>query len=130
MRGRTAKPTERIKRLRAAIFLFLLTVPAEAAALPEPGNPRKITNLAGFDDLGQPVAAIFKWLIVFIPTVAALYLILSGYRYIVAQGNQDLTEKAKKSLLYAVYGFIVALISVALLVLVSNALGFNSGLVI
>lgn len=129
MHGRTAKAIERINRLRAAVFLFLLTGPGEALAQVNPDrNPKRIHSQSFVDNLGQAVATIFKWLIIFLPTVTALYLIISGYRYIVAQGNQELVEKAKKSLLYAVYGFIVALISVALIVLVSNALGFSTGL--
>ena len=119
MRGRTAR----------MIFLFLLTAPAGALAQVNPDkNPKQIHSQTGFGDIGEPVAAIFKWLIIFLPTVATLYLIISGYRYIVAQGNQELVEKAKKSLLYAVYGFIISIASVALIVLVSQALGFTSGL--
>lgn len=118
-----------MKRLSTMLLLVWLALPAgAAAALPDPGNAKKIQSQTGFNDLNQPLEAIFKWLIIFIPTVAAFYLILSGYRYMVAQGNQDLTEKAKKSLLYAVYGFVVAVVSVAVIVTVSRGLGFNVGL--
>jgi hypothetical protein len=118
-----------MKRLHISLLLLFLTAPAGALAQIDPDkNPRKIHSQTGFDDIGDPISAIFKWLIIFLPTVTALYLIISGYRYIIAQGNQELVEKAKKSLLYAVYGFVIACISVALIVLVSRALGFDVGL--
>ena len=118
-----------IKRLRITFLLFLLTAPSGVLAQVNPDkNPRQIHSQSFFTDLGEPVAAIFKWLIIFLPTVAAFYLIISGYRYMIAQGNQELVEKAKKSLLYAVYGFIVAVASVALIITVARALEFKAGL--
>ncbi|HEY8108917.1 MAG TPA: hypothetical protein VIF43_02830 [Patescibacteria group bacterium] len=119
-----------IRRIANSLLLLSLAVPAGAqAALPQPDkNPREIHSLSGFGNLGEPVSAIFNILIVFLPTVALLYLIISGYRYMVSQGNQELVEKAKKSLLYAVFGFVVSLVSVTLIILVSRTLGFNSGL--
>lgn len=116
-------------KLRTALIVFALTAPAEAFGQVNPDkNPKEIHSQSFFNDLGDPISAIFKWLIIFLPTVATLYLIISGYRYIIAQGNQELVEKAKKSLLYAVFGFVVAVVSVAMIMLVSQALGFSVGL--
>ncbi len=119
-----------MRRFGYPVLALLLTVPGQASAqLPDPGNrPRRIQSQTGFDNIGQPVGAIFDALIVFIPTVAALYVAIAGYRYMVAQGNPELVDRAKKSLLYAVYGLIVAIVSVGLIFMISRALGFNSGL--
>lgn len=118
------------RRLGYLLLTVFLTVPAHVGAqLPDPArNPRRIRSQSGLDNLGQAVSSVFDVLIVLLPTVAALYLAISGYRYMVAQGNPDLVDRAKKSLLYAVYGFVAALVSVALIFLVSQVLGFNSGL--
>ena len=118
-----------MRRLRAILLLITLAVPAEVLAQIDPQkDPKIIHSQTKFGDLGEPLAAIFNVLIFFLPTVAMFYLIISGYRYIVAQGNQELVEKAKKSLLYAVFGFVVACVSVALIIVVAKALGFDAGL--
>ncbi len=43
--------------------------------------------------------------------IAILMLIVSGYRYITAQGNTEQAEAAKKTITYAVLGIVVALLA-------------------
>lgn len=53
-------------------------------------------------------------LFIFAGAVAVVFLILGGYRYVTSQGNQDLVEKAKKTILYAVIGLILVFASASL----------------
>ncbi len=104
-------------------FIALLGMPdfvSAAAAITEIGSQSELGSLQ------EVVSVIYKVLIVFFPGVAIFYLILSGYRYIIAQGNQDLTEKAKKSLTYAVFGIIISFGSVAIINLVAGYLGYKT----
>lgn len=103
------------------LFALLLTAadPALAAGAKEIESQTELQSLQG------AVTVIYKLLIVFLPGVATVYLILSGYRYIIAQGNQELTEKAKKSLTYAVFGIIIAFASVAIINLIAGQLGYR-----
>lgn len=96
-------------------------------AFPLPAS-HGITNQSGITNLGDAVTEVFKILIFFLPTVAVIYIVFAGYRYMVAQGNPDLTERAKKSLTYGIIGLIVALSSVSIIVLIGNQLGFDTGL--
>lgn len=109
-----------LSSLATAASLSLVLHPKVAAAAD------KIQPQTGLNSLQDLPQAILTILFGFLPGVATFYLILTGYRYIVAQGNQELTEKAKKSLTYAVYGVIIAYASAAIILLFSDALGFNA----
>lgn len=54
--------------------------------------------------------------------IAVLFLILGGYRYITSQGNQDLIESAKRTILYAVVGLIIVFLAFLIFNLVYNTL--------
>lgn len=118
-------------RMQLALLTVLLS-PAFTWAqgnVPE-ADPSKNNRIGSQTDLTslQAVAeGLFKVLIVFLPGVATLYLILSGYRYIVAQGNPDMVEKAKKSLTYAVFGVVLAYSSVLVMLIVGRQLGITTG---
>jgi|SRR3989344_7319090 len=66
--------------------------------------------------------------------IAVILITLSGIRLLVSGGDPIKVEKAKKSLTYAVIGFIIVLLSFFILKVVSlitgaeciNSLGFNS----
>ena len=88
-------------------------------------GPKEIKSQTSIGSLQDIPSAILTLLFGFLPGVATFYLILTGYRYIVAQGNQELTEKAKKSLTYAVYGVIIAYASAAIILLFAKALNFQ-----
>lgn len=111
-----------MKRLLGSLAFGLMTalvvdvLPALAQNRVQPQ-----TNINRLDQIPGLVLTV---LFAFLPAVATFYLILTGYRYIVAQGNPDLTEKAKKSLTYAVFGVIVAYVSAAIIMLFANAVGF------
>lgn len=92
------------------------------------GGPTEIRSQTSIGSIQDIPSAILTLLFGFLPGVATLYLILTGYRYIVAQGNQELTEKAKKSLTYAVYGVIIAYASAAIILLFAKALDFRVAL--
>lgn len=59
------------------------------------------TNLQG------AVVGIINILLTVAALVAAVFLIIGGIRYIASQGDEDQTEKAKNTILYAIIGLIV-----------------------
>ncbi len=104
-----------------------------AAALFLPASPAmaQIQSQSGItfeEGLQGVVERLFNVLLIFFPAIAVIYLALSGYRYIIAQGQPDLIEKAKKSLTYAIFGAIIAFGSVLIISVVGHALGFTTGL--
>jgi uncharacterized membrane protein YidH (DUF202 family) len=68
------------------------------------------------------VSQVIEMLLIFAAAIAMIYLILGGYRYITAQGDRDTSEKAKKTVLYAVIGLVVTMGAVAIFSLANNSL--------
>ena len=116
---------------RILIFVSLLVPQVAGAAERIEDLPRndsnRIESQSTIGNLGDVVESLFRVLMIFLPAIATLYLALSGYRYVVAQGNPDLIEKAKKSLTYAVFGVILAYGSVAIIYTVARKFGINTG---
>lgn len=79
-----------------------------------PGTPNSV---------GSVLENLAMIIFVFGGATAVLFLILGGYRYITSQGNPDLAESAKKTVLYAVIGLIVVFMSALLFNLVASTLG-------
>ncbi len=67
-------------------------------------------------------ATIANTLIFIVGAVAVLYLIIGGLRYVVSNGDSKNVEAAKNTILYAIVGIVVAVISFALVQFVINAL--------
>lgn len=111
-----------MKKLRYYLLLASIVAPSQVFA--QSNGIAKHTNFDGIDEVPTQ---IYKALILFMPGVAVVYLIFSGYRYIVAQGNPDLVEKAKKSLTYAVYGVIIAFAASLIITIVANWMGIDTG---
>jgi hypothetical protein len=61
-------------------------------------------------------------LIFLVGAVAVIYLIIGGLRYVVSSGDSKAVESAKNTILYAIIGIVVAVISFALVSFVINAL--------
>jgi hypothetical protein len=61
-------------------------------------------------------------LIFLVGAVAVIYLIIGGVRYVVSSGDSKAVESAKNTILYAIIGIVVAVISFALVSFVINAL--------
>lgn len=61
-------------------------------------------------------------LIFLVGAVAVIFLIIGGLRYVVSNGDPKNVEGAKNTILYAIVGIVVAVISFALVQFVINAL--------
>lgn len=68
------------------------------------------------------ISQIIEMLLIFAASIALIYLIIGGYRYITAQGDRDTSEKAKKTVVYAVIGLVVTMGAVAIFSLANNSL--------
>jgi len=62
-----------------------------------------------------------------IGVIAAIYLIIGGVRYIMSQGNQEDTKKAKNTILYALIGLLVIGLSAVLVNFVIGGVGGGQG---
>lgn len=54
--------------------------------------------------------------------IAVLFLIVGGFRYITAGGNEETTEAAKKTITNSIIGIVVIILSFVIVRVISNAL--------
>ncbi len=93
--------------LRVRISAAQIRTGIEAAHSPE--QPREI-----FADGGIFTTAVDLMLLV-VGAVAVIMIIFGGFRYIISGGNATSVTAAKNTILYAVVGVIVALLSYAII---------------
>jgi hypothetical protein len=78
------------------------------------------TNLFAQDGVFQTVS---DTLIFLVGAVAVIFLIIGGLRYVISNGDSKAVEAAKNTILYAIIGIVVAVISFALVSFVITSLG-------
>lgn len=88
----------------------------------------KNTGLSG--DQGQTIQGILQnlilWLIGIFGVLAVAAFIISGIQYLLASGNEELAESAKKNIQYALLGVVVALAAVVIVRAIDMALRAQS----
>ena len=65
-------------------------------------------------DLMNYIVQIVNVILGFVGVLAAIYLVISGIRYITAQGNDSTLKEAKNGIIYALIGLIVIGLSAAI----------------
>jgi hypothetical protein len=117
-----------------AMFLGLGAFIVAAAPAYAACNPNELTlqNGAGCgaptnarEDLfatGGIFQTIANTLIFLVGAVAVLFLIIGGLRYVISNGDPKAVEAAKNTILYAIIGIVVAILSFAAIQFVIGAL--------
>jgi amino acid transporter len=83
---------------------------------PAPGQ------LVGISDFGALLGRIIKIFLTFAGAIAVIFLIIGGFQYISARGNEEAMEKAKKTITGAVIGIIIIVMAFAIVLIVNNLL--------
>jgi hypothetical protein len=92
--------------------------PLTAGASCSQGGSQK-DNLFGS---GGIFTVIANTLIFLVGAISVIYLIIGGLRYVVSNGDSKNVTAAKDTILYAIVGIVVAVVSFALVQFVINAL--------
>lgn len=107
------------------------TPPANACTGPKCGtvstpnydtNVIPFINLSGFDTFPELVVFVMKGFFFLIGIMAVLIIIVGGVRLLLSQGNQESVTKGKQTIIWAVAGLIVALLSFSLVSIVQSLL--------
>lgn len=110
-----------MKRLMLlGLLLAVLVLPDVASAAPFSivNNPDpKNTNL---NSVVTVLVSVIKYLWAFAAAIAAIFVLVSGYQYILSAGNPEKIEKAKGGLTWAIVGFILVISSYAIVHLVQQ----------
>lgn len=98
------------------------TLLAQGNIIPDnPGLPSNGIN-------GQPltlygsVFGIIQLLLGLIGLIAVGFIVYGGFKYITARGDEKATEEAKKTILNAIIGLVVVLLSYVIVTIISNTI--------
>jgi hypothetical protein len=87
------------------------------------------SNLASEQSTGSSITSIIqlaerirKWVVGFIGIIAFIAIIVAGFLYMTAHGNEDQTKRAKKAISFAIIGIVIAFLSYAIMFTVVDIL--------
>jgi hypothetical protein len=110
----------------------VLAAPAQAAECGSPNSGDPLAGGAGCsaytgarEDLFAPggiFQTVANTLIFLVGAVSVIFLIIGGLRYVISQGDSKNVTAAKDTILYAIIGIVVAVISFALVNFVITSL--------
>ncbi len=111
--------------LTIVFALALVVTPFLASAqfeIPDPGGTGLGGGITSESTLTGFILRIINIALALAGLIAVLFLIIGGFRYITAGGNEDASGSAKKIILNAVIGIIVVILSFVVVRVVSNTL--------
>ncbi|MEX1997678.1 MAG: pilin [Candidatus Andersenbacteria bacterium] len=112
--------------LSSALMAMVLVAPVATHAQ---GLSAGVTPFLGTQggSLSGAIQTIVNVMLMIVGVIAAVMLIIGGVRYIISQGDEDQTEKAKNTILYALIGLIVIGLSAVIINFVLGAVAGNPG---
>lgn len=88
-------------------------------------GPPSVPGLSENLDLEKVITDVLGWVLDFVALLAVVFIVISGIRLIISQGEEQEKEKAKKSIIYVVIGLIIILLSRAIVAFIGSANGLN-----
>lgn len=104
--------------LLALVLLCLMPTLVQAGGIEFTLNSPLEGN--GITNIPELIEAILRFIIIVATPIVVLFIIYSGFQYVAARGNAEQTQKATKSLTYAIMGGILILGAVALSNIITN----------
>ncbi|MFC1721955.1 Mbov_0395 family pilin-like conjugal transfer protein [Patescibacteria group bacterium] len=78
-------------------------------------------------NINEAIGNVTNWTLGIAGSLAVLFIIISGIRYVTSAGNQQLQESAKKNLTYAIIGLVIIVLAFVITNAVINALVGHDG---
>jgi len=77
---------------------------------------------AGQITIGGLISIVVQLMLLIAASIAVIFLMLGGYRYVIARGNEEATEAAKKTMTGAVWGLIIIVMAFAIIRIIAAIL--------
>jgi len=103
-------------------LLVLVAAPLATSAqfdLPDPQGSK--TNLPSDTNVSGLLFRVIQIMLAIAGLVAVIFLIIGGFRYITAGGNEEASEAAKKTITNAIIGVVIIILSFVIVRVVANA---------
>ena len=84
--------------------------------------PAKPTASPSFDSLGALMGFIINIALLAVGMIAVLFVVIGGYKYLTASGNEEQLESGKKTIINALMGLVLVLLAYALVRITVNIL--------
>jgi len=120
----TSKPDTFRKVLSKLTALLIILLPTSAYAADCTTTPGSVwpTCINQKDEILVLINKVIAALLTVVGAITVLFIILGGFQYITSAGNMEQTQKAKKTLLYAVIGLVTVIISYAIVNFIISSL--------
>lgn len=83
-------------------------------------DPSTGLNCSAGTNVNQLIRTIINWALGITFAIAVLFMIIGGFWYITAGGNEEQADKGKKTIINAIIGVIVIILSYVIVNVVSN----------
>lgn len=126
------------KYLKYLVLLPALIVPLTASAYNDVQNGLQTSGLAGLfgfgggglsssQSLSELIGNAIKLFLTFAGAVAVVFVIIGGFFYITAQGNEEQAEKGKTTLINAIIGVVIIIMAYVIINVITNLVSSPSG---
>ena len=72
------------------------------------------TNTSFGGSLRQAIVTVINFMLFFLGIIAVAFVIFAGFLFLTSRGDDGQVEKAKKTLIYAVIGIVIVMLSFAI----------------
>lgn len=77
---------------------------------------------AGQITIGGLISIVVQLMLLIAASIAVIFLMFGGYRYVVARGNEEATEAAKKTMTSSIWGLIIVVMAFAIIRIITAIL--------
>ncbi len=104
--------------------LLSLTIPGSNGSI-EVEAPENIPTGGLSGDGGKIIGLAFTWLLIAAVIIALFFLLYGGGNYIMSQGDKTKIESARRTIIFAIVGLLVVLLSFFIVSFFGKALGVD-----
>ncbi len=87
--------------------------------------PKKPDTVKGYTSVGDVVKQIIDWALIFVGSVALIFVIIGGFKYLAANGNEEQVKSAKATIIRALVGLLIVIFAYAIVALVATVAAGN-----
>ncbi len=104
------------------LMVAVLALPFVADAQIRPPTAPGTDPLPNTSTATELILRVIQILLAIAGLVAVIFLIVGGFRYIIAGGNEETAETAKKTIINAIIGIVIIILAFVIVRVISNAL--------
>lgn len=106
-----------------AFYLQLLPIGKALAVSNFGGTMGNINVASEGTDIKETIVKVINWALGFLALIAVIFVIVGGFRIMMAGGNEENVTKGRKTIIYAIIGLVVVFFARVIVGLVTSNLG-------